>query len=391
MADALTLELQNSKREWDRVQRQARSVNNDNEQKETGGNLAQKGTAALGRGLQLGGRGLETAGEGMQMAGRGTQAAGSAIGGGLGAGIGGAVGGVAGAIGGSVLPGAGTFAGAAAGARTGAGIGEKGGQTLGQLPGQAMQAGGRGMTAAGKGMEKGGGILNNARRFNQILKGNDQTFNRIKELAKKSTLEIDKTFAEKFKGALQSPFAWLLRLAWLNLIWSFGLTYIYIAIHFLAAYAMPFGETLFCKFGQEWSSFVGIKGQGSAKRLGKTIEPLELSAFLFIGLVIFLIVVLTLSIFGFIAYAWANPLDTLRLTSGVSWELIKCFIEGHFGIGSAGDCSGATSNQDSVTPTQNRGSTSNRVPDSAGSATGGGSGAAGGSSAGQSGASGFKY
>jgi len=45
--------------------------------------------------------------------------------------------------------------------------------------------------------------------------------------------------------------AWLLKASWLNIIDSFGLTFIYINIHAFAL-MIPFLKPLFCELGEEW-------------------------------------------------------------------------------------------------------------------------------------------
>lgn len=150
--------------------------------------------------------------------------------------------------------------------------------------------------------------------------------------------ELKNKARQKIIGALARPSqqgtGHILKLAWLNLIDTFGLTWFYIAFHFLMAYFTPFSD-LFCKFGQEWLPQSVKKGGGdAAKRAGKPLELLEILGCLFIGIIIFLIIGVIVLLVAIIVYAWANPLESLKLSWAIAWEVIKCWGGRVFGAGS---------------------------------------------------------
>ncbi len=104
-------------------------------------------------------------------------------------------------------------------------------------------------------------------------------FNQRTQEAKRKKKESD----NKKKGGLAGKInqakialAQVLRMAWISLIKSFGLTLIYINIHWLLSQVMP---GLFCKLGEEWFLRPGTKGDPAkekiVKKAGKKINLVE--------------------------------------------------------------------------------------------------------------------
>lgn len=119
----------------------------------------------------------------------------------------------------------------------------------------------------------------------------------------------------------------LLKASWLNLITTWGLSWFYIAFHFLAAYFTPFSN-LFCKFGEEWLPKSVQQGPGgeTAKQATKPLELIESCGCILIGLILLLIIFVIFLLVVIIAYAWENPLSALYRTANIAWEVIRCQI-----------------------------------------------------------------
>lgn len=175
----------------------------------------------------------------------------------------------------------------------------------------------------------------------------------------------------------------ILKLAWLNLIPSFGLTLIYINFHFIMAYlGGPFAE-YFCKFGEEWLT-AGVPGggggttapptkkppekspnekktqkgeqktttgqtesaskspaeetaEGEGQRgstgegdvtptAGRSLEILEIILFLFLDFILAIIIFLIIVLIGTIAYIITEPLEAVKLIFGLVVEIIRAIF-----------------------------------------------------------------
>ncbi|OGY48002.1 MAG: hypothetical protein A3J65_00160 [Candidatus Buchananbacteria bacterium RIFCSPHIGHO2_02_FULL_45_11b] len=116
----------------------------------------------------------------------------------------------------------------------------------------------------------------------------------------------------------------ILKQSWINLIDSWGLTYFYIAFHFLAAYFTPFSN-FFCKFGEEWlPQQAKAKGGEAAKQASKGLELVESCGCVLIGLALFFAIMGVLVLFATLGYAYEHKLETLyQLGPGIAWEAIK--------------------------------------------------------------------
>src|SRR3989338_2371550 len=145
---------------------------------------------------------------------------------------------------------------------------------------------------------------------------------------------------QKIKQAVTKPAragtGHLLKLAWLNLIDSFGLTYLYIVFHFVMAYFMPVLSNLFCKFGEEWvpqsiAKAGGEEAEKAMKSMSKPLELLEILGCFLIGVIIAVIIgiaIVILMAMGWIAYEVVNLVKEV-FTGDIRpvWEVIKLVAE----------------------------------------------------------------
>lgn len=125
----------------------------------------------------------------------------------------------------------------------------------------------------------------------------------------------------------------LLKLSWINLLSSWGLTYFYIAFHFIMAYFVPGLSNLFCKFGHEWIPKQAQVGPAKeiAERGAKKLEIVEISGCFFIGIVLATIIGGIIFLFIILAYIYAHPLKSIQVFAGVAWDFIKCWVGDIFG------------------------------------------------------------
>jgi len=247
---------------------------------------------------QAAGSAVQTQGKGIKYAGKGAKVAGGALGSGVGAGVGGAVGAVGGVLGGPQ----GMMAGFRSGAKTGSRLGKK----IGQAPGQGIEKAGQGLERTGK------GIKDQARNTKQLAR--DFRRGSISEKREGETKLKQMAMAPSRQGT-----GGLLKGAWLNLVTSFGLTWFYIAFHFIAAYFTPFSD-IFCRFGEEWLPKMYIDRTGKlGKNLNKTLELVEILGCFAVGLLIFTLIFLILVLFGSIVYAIEHPTVLL----GFGWDIIR--------------------------------------------------------------------
>jgi len=143
---------------------------------------------------------------------------------------------------------------------------------------------------------------------------------------RKKRLEKQKKAAAKAEAALAKhiKIKEALRQSWLNLIDSFGATYLYIVFHFLNAYFTPWSN-LFCKFGEEWlpSTPAIPTPQAATKKASKMLEIIEIGGCVLIGLILFAAITLTATIFISAIYVIANPVSTL---ASLSWDTLHNMI-----------------------------------------------------------------
>jgi len=147
-----------------------------------------------------------------------------------------------------------------------------------------------------------------SKSWKRILSGR-----KLKSQQKKLDKRKKELDATKKVLAVQKGSGRLLKLSWINLIDSFGLTYIYIVIHYIAAYFTPISN-LFCKFGEEWIPETAKKEMGAekAKRLSKKLELIEVAGCALIGLILLLLIFLILVIIGLLVYVISNPIEAIK-------------------------------------------------------------------------------
>jgi len=104
----------------------------------------------------------------------------------------------------------------------------------------------------------------------------------------------------------------LLKQSWMNLITSFGLTLIYINIHFVLRYLM--GIKFFCQFGEEWMPST----PGVEEVVGKKAEIAEIIALIFLDLLVLFAILGILTIIGFIV----NPQELIKLLGAAILNVI---------------------------------------------------------------------
>lgn len=125
----------------------------------------------------------------------------------------------------------------------------------------------------------------------------------IKERAKE---KLKKAAAPAKQGTSQ-----LLKMAWLNLIDSVGLTLIYINAHVFLRWVL--GDTFFCKLGEEWiPKQAAAAGGEAAKTAGKGIGIIEVMVLFFLDLAVLFAILMSLAwivlIVAFMSASWLEKL-----------------------------------------------------------------------------------
>lgn len=120
----------------------------------------------------------------------------------------------------------------------------------------------------------------------------------------------------------------LLAWAWRTVLVSYGLTLLYIMVHFWLSIAWP---EYVCKLGEE-----GLFGLTPVGKLSKNIPGAHTAANIaetivvaFLHLILILILLIPLTLIGFIGWIHENPISAARnLGLGVIWEFITRIITG---------------------------------------------------------------
>ena len=136
----------------------------------------------------------------------------------------------------------------------------------------------------------------------------------------------------------------ILQQAWLNLIDSWGLTYLYIVFHFLNRYLTPWGD-FFCRFGHEWlpemsppasKTLTTKKEDGTGwmpnsyydsgeDAIKGCAELTEIMSCIGIGLLILILILIAFLLMSMIAYVFEHPFKT---AAGIGWEAVKNLVGG---------------------------------------------------------------
>jgi len=129
--------------------------------------------------------------------------------------------------------------------------------------------------------------------------------------------EAKKKLASKALNPAKQSLAKLLQAAWENLITTFGLTLLWVDIHYMLSYV--FGKDLFCDLGEEWvmnkaagaSPAAGESADKVVEKAGKAIGTVEKMGCACLNLVGCLLLLAILSIIAMIVSAVENPISTL--------------------------------------------------------------------------------
>ncbi len=144
-----------------------------------------------------------------------------------------------------------------------------------------------------------------------------------------------KNMAAKTEAAARQGTGILLKMAWLNLITTFGLSLIYINIHVFLRWVL--GDNFFCKLGDEWvpkqvKAMAGEAGKLSGQAIG-IVEIMVLILLDFImgviilGILAFIIMIVTwMSEFdeaGFLKKGWM----AVKALWGLGWGGVKALMD----------------------------------------------------------------
>ena len=123
----------------------------------------------------------------------------------------------------------------------------------------------------------------------------------------------------------------MLRLSWLNLIDSFGLTLIYINLHVFLHWVL--GDKFFCKLGDEWiPKEIKKAGGESAKAAGKAFGIMDVMLLILldviIGALIFGILAIIVMIVTWMGESWWGKLKMLwNALWGLGWGGVQVLID----------------------------------------------------------------
>jgi len=159
------------------------------------------------------------------------------------------------------------------------------------------------------------------------------TLNQMKAQARKLKDEggLDKIMKGKGGGVAKGPkqgTAYLLKMAWFNLIDSFGLTLIYINLHVFGR--SVFGEKVFCELGEEWVP-PHLRASLESDEVKKQIRKfalIEKVVLIFLDLLVLFcllgIILLIMLIVDFMSEGWWGKTKTLLK---LGWDGIRAVVE----------------------------------------------------------------
>jgi hypothetical protein len=295
-----------------------------------------------GRSAQTAGKGMQAAGKGMQAAGKGLQAGGQSM---MSAGAGLSSTGL-GAIAGVPLMAAGALT-------TGVGVGTQAAGAGAQAAGKGAETAGKGAQAAGKNTQQAGKQIKGLGQQlsslgpspkppiqGMVPKGQEAATKRILEQNKlqaaKSAIKQPVQFAKDIVGEIgKKGTAEALKQSWLNLIDSWGLTFLYIDLHFIGKYIAH--SRFFCDFGEEWTSSISSPGgagqiasmAGGSQGAEQQQQMIPRGRGLMIAELI-LVIVLNIILFGLIVLiiiAILAPVVAVNNAWQVVWDVIKSAAE----------------------------------------------------------------
>ncbi len=114
----------------------------------------------------------------------------------------------------------------------------------------------------------------------------------------------------------------LLRQAWLNLIDSFGLTFIWVNIH--AFLSSVLGEKMFCKLGHEWTDLAQSEGadnpaMDAAKKRAATVEKMGVGC---VDAVLLFLIIFVVGLIALILDVKENPFSNLDILASFAWKWV---------------------------------------------------------------------
>lgn len=114
----------------------------------------------------------------------------------------------------------------------------------------------------------------------------------------------------------------LLRQAWLHVIDSWGLTFIWVNIH--AFLSNVLGEKIFCKLGHEWADLAPAEAASNpameeAKKRAATVEKMGVGC---IDAVLIVIILFIVGIIALILNVVDSPMSNLEILAGFAWEWV---------------------------------------------------------------------
>jgi hypothetical protein len=153
---------------------------------------------------------------------------------------------------------------------------------------------------------------------------------RQRHMAAKREMELKSKMTEKLKEKMSAPAhqgtGMILKMAWLNLIPSFGLTLLYINAHVFLRQVFP---SIFCPLGEEWVPKQALAAGGDAgKMAGKTTGMFEIMGLMILNFIAFIIIFGIIAVLSFVVTflgaGWYDKLkfvvDGIRL---LGWTTIK--------------------------------------------------------------------
>lgn len=164
---------------------------------------------------------------------------------------------------------------------------------------------------------------NQARQKEQKGDGDENEEKNTDKEADSSTKDkkdgLKKAMSEKIQKVTSN---WL-KQSWLNLIETFGLTYIYIFIHFVGHYLFRF--SIFARPGKEFSPeyMKGLVGEEKSKELSTAaLSILELIAFIVLSAIIGFIVLLIVIIIAYVIQCASSVTNVVKFFAGLncSWK-----------------------------------------------------------------------
>ena len=119
--------------------------------------------------------------------------------------------------------------------------------------------------------------------------------------------------------------AGILKDSWMGLVESFGLTLLYIDLHFLLN--MILGDKMFCKLGHEWvPAEIEKFGGKRAEMLGKKIEVVETGGCCAINGCLLMLLLISFAPIILLIWVVVHPVDALAYLGTMIYNLFKSIL-----------------------------------------------------------------